>query len=115
MQRPILLTVAIALGAATGAAAHAGHVHKLMGTVKAVHAEVNHVEIATPDGKTVAFHVTSETRYSRRGAKAAFSDLTVGTRVVVDTRVEGDRTVATLVRLGAAPKPSPAKGISRKR
>ena len=95
--------------------AHEGHAHKLIGTVTAVHADGNHVELKTKDGKTAGFYVASTTKYVRGARTVALSDLAMGTRVVVTTKMEGDKAVATEVRLGAAtgsakapaPHPSP--------
>jgi pyrimidine deaminase RibD-like protein len=80
--------------------AHEGHAHKLVGTVTAVHAEMNHVELKTKDGKAAAFYVTAETKYLKGSAPAALSALVAGTRVVVTTRMEGDKSIATEVKMG---------------
>lgn len=80
--------------------AHEGHAHKLMGTVTAVHADRNHVELKTRDGKAAGFYVTPTTRYAKGPRTAGLSDLAVGTRVVVTTKMEGGKTVATEVKLG---------------
>ena len=98
----------------TGAAvAHDGHSHgaqKLMGTVKAVHAEMNHVEITGKDGKTEAFTVNAGTKYLKGDTVLALADLKPGTRVVVETKMDGETVVATVVRIGGAPKDAPKAG-----
>ena len=94
------------LGVAANAAAHAGHSHKIIGTVKAVHVDMNHVEVTTKDGKTAGFYVNAETKYSKGGAKLSLSDLKPGTRVVVEGKMEGDKTIATSVQVGTVAKPA---------
>lgn len=105
----VVLALMVTPIAAAFLAAHEGHAHKLTGTVTAVHAEMNHVELKTKDGKTAAFYVTPATKYVRGARATAFADLAVGTRVVVTTKMEDNKTIATEVRLGAgagtAPKP----------
>ena len=104
-RMPLAAMLAAVLALAAGAAAHEGHSHgaKLMGTVKAVHADTSKVEITTTAGKTVEFHVAPATKYLKGTAAASLADLKAGTRVVVETKVEGKKTVATLVKLGGAP------------
>jgi hypothetical protein len=96
--------LAAALSVSAAAAAHEGHSHapKLMGTVKAVHADTSRVEITTTAGKATDFYVAPATKYLKGTAAAALADLKAGTRVVVETRVEGEKTMATLVRIGSA-------------
>jgi len=105
----LLLAFAGTLGLAGALAAHDGHDHgkKIMGTVKAVHAEMNHVQITTKDGQTAEFYVDANTRYLKGGKSVALSELAPGTRVIVDTRTDGQRTLATTVRIGGAPKTAP--------
>jgi hypothetical protein len=100
MRRIALAVSAVGLFATNVALAHEGHAHKLMGTVKAVHAERNHVEVETKDGKTSGFYVDPATRYLKGGAPAALSDVAVGTRVVVTTKMEGKKAIATEVKIG---------------
>ena len=105
----VMLAAALSVSAAAGA--HEGHSHaaKLMGTVKAVHEDTSRVEITTTGGKTTAFYVSPATKYLKGTAAAALADLKVGARVVVETKVEGDKTVATTVKLGGAPAVPPVK------
>lgn len=101
-----VMTVALAVGAA----AHEGHSHtqRMMGTVKAVHAEMNHVEITTTKG-TEGFYVDAKTKYLRGTTRLALADVAPGARVVVKARTEAGKKIANEVRLsGAAPAASPA-------
>jgi len=101
------------LAVAGSAAAHEGHshakTHKMMGTVKAVHAEMNHVQITTAKGDS-GFYVDASTKYLRGSSKLTLADLKPGTRVVVDAKAEGEKMTAVQVRVsGKAPAaPSPA-------
>ena len=102
MRLQVMLAAALSVAAA--AAAHEGHSHapKLMGTVKAVHADTSRVEITTMDGKAADFYVGPETKYLRGTAPAGVADLKTGTRVVVETKPAGEKTMATVVKLGGA-------------
>ena len=111
----IILAVAMALGIGVAAPVHAheGHAHKLMGTVAAVHTDSSHVEVKSVDGTIADFYVTPETKYSSGTKAVTLKDLVVGARVSVTTRMEGTKTFATEVKIGAAggkdaaPKASP--------
>lgn len=106
----ILMMFVAALGLAGAAVAHEGHshgTHKMMGTVKAVHADMNHVEITNKNGKTEGFYVNADTKYVKGSTQLSLSDLKAGTRVVVDAKMDGQNMVATVVRLGGATKAAP--------
>jgi hypothetical protein len=102
----ILLMAAAAMAVGGTLRAHDGHDHgkKVMGTVKAVHPEMNHVQITTKDGKTAEFYVDANTKYYKGSTSLSLSDLAPGSRVTVDTKADGQRTLATVVRVGAAAK-----------
>jgi hypothetical protein len=107
MIRRTLAGVAVmALAIAGNAAAHEGHkhkTHKMMGTVKAVHADMNHVEITTVKGATSGFYVDAKTKYLRGSTKLTLADLKPGTRVVIDAKAEGEKMTAVQVKVSAAP------------
>jgi len=99
----ILLMFVAALGVAGAAVAHEGHSHgapKMMGTVKAVHADMNHVEITVKGGKVEGFYVNADTKDLKSSTQVSLTDLTPGTRVVVDAKMDGQKMVATVVRVG---------------
>lgn len=105
MIRSTLPVLAVTMLAFTGnAAAHEGHkharTHRMMGTVKAVHADMNHVEITTTKG-TSGFYVDANTRYVRGSSRLTLADLKPGTRVVVNAKGEGEKMTAVEVRLAA--------------
>jgi hypothetical protein len=60
-------------------------------------------------GKTGDFYVTGDTKYTRGAAVVSLGDLTPGTRVVVDAKMDGDKMVATSVKLATGTtEPAPA-------
>jgi len=97
----LLVSMAGALALPAGVWAH-GTGNKVMGTITAVHADMNHIEVKTKDGHTVGITVNDGTKYTRAGKAAAFADIKEGMRVVVTTTGAGDKRTATLVRLSAA-------------
>jgi hypothetical protein len=104
-----LLGLATLAALPSAALAHAGHAHKMMGTITAVHADMKHVEIKTTGGKTDGFYVSDATKYLQGSKAIALSDLKPGQRVVVTATMEGDKMMATTVRLSAGGKTSTAK------
>jgi len=106
-MRSLVVTASLAAVIASGAvrsAAHEGHDHgeRVMGTVSAVHAEKNHVEVKEKDGKVRGFSLTNKTKYLRGKTTAALADVQVGERVVV--AVDGDGQTATEIRLSSGTK-----------
>ena len=103
-QVAMIASVFLAFGGV--AVSHEGHshgkTHKMMGTVKAVHADMNHVEITTQAGKTDGFYVNEQTKYLKGNAKVSLSDLTPGTRVIVTAKMDGQKMLATVVKVGGA-------------
>ena len=91
-----LIVVSLLLFVATAAFAHAGHHHKYLGTVTAVHGD--EVSLHTTDGHDVTFTVTSATSFKRGDADASRNDLTVGTRVSVEMALDGK--TAMVVKIG---------------
>ncbi len=100
----VLLSVSFVL------VAHEGHVHKVMGTVAAVHASPDSIDVKTTDGKAVAVLVDYKTRVLKGSAAATFQDVKVGSRVVVSVVEQGGKLTASEVRLppAEAPRKSPA-------
>jgi hypothetical protein len=93
------LVVALALTAPVALRAHAGHVHKVMGTVAARQAD--RVEIKTPDGKSITVVLNAKTTFLRGKQKVDASAVKVGDRMVVEVAGEKDMT-AKAVTLSAA-------------
>jgi hypothetical protein len=104
MNPRTLLTGCLLAALPAGVLAHEGHDHgkKLMGTVTAVHADRNHVEMKTTKGEVVAFMVDAKTKFLKGTASVALSALTPGTRVVVETKTVDKAMVATVIRIGGA-------------
>ena len=113
MRKLIAFAASFVLVTAAAVQAHQGHAHKMMGTVKAVHTDMNHVELTAAPGKTAGFYVNGDTKYMKGSAMMALADLTPGTRVVVDTKMDGDKMVATTVKLSAGTtKKAASKGAA---
>jgi hypothetical protein len=110
--RTTVWAAALLMAAPLVVVAHEGHEHKVMGTVAAVHADTNRVEIKTPKGDTVAFAVDASTKYLKGTASVTLAALTPGTRVVAEGKMTNDVVMAATVRIGVAaespaPKPAP--------
>jgi hypothetical protein len=106
--KSVAMIASVFLGFGGAAIAHEGHshgkTHKMMGTVKAVHADMNHVEITTQAGKTDGFYVNEKTEYLKSNTKVSLSDLTPGARVIVTAKMDGQKMLATVVKIGGATK-----------
>jgi len=80
--------------------AHAGHVHKIMGTVMA--RDEKHVEVKTPSGEVLSIAVNDKTAVVRAKKKITFSEVQAGRRVVVDIGDGEDPLIAREIEVGAA-------------
>lgn len=89
----IVLSVPMAL-------AHEGHMHHVMGVVKAV--DASHLEIETKDAGVVTVVIDKETKYQRDKSQSTNSDVKVGERVVVEAMEMGGKNMAHKILLGAA-------------
>ena len=100
IKRTLAVMAVIALALTGSASAHEGphKTHKMLGTVKAVHTDMNHVEITTTKGSS-GFYVDASTKYVRGNSKPTLADLKPGTRVVATVKTEGDKMIAVEVRL----------------
>lgn len=99
-RRWIVAAIAMCVALPTTAWAHAGHVHKIMGTVTA--RDAKHVEVKTPSGEIVSVAVTDQTSVVRAKKKVTFSEVQTGRRVVVDIGDGEDPLIAREIELGAA-------------
>lgn len=87
---------------ATTAFAHAGHIHKYLGSVTAVHGD-HEFRLKTNDGKELTIETSAQTAWRHADDHAATkADLAVGERVVV-TMMSDDKTAA-MVKMSAAKK-----------
>lgn len=104
-----LLSIVVAPGSLP---AHEGHGHKVMGTVVQVHVEkVAHVEVKTPEGKTVVLTCDQQTKFLKGQAAAALKDVVAGSRVAATVMEEGKTMRVVEMRIGeaaAAAQASPA-------
>lgn len=98
MKKILGLALSIsALLVSTALFAHGGHEHT-MGTVSAIDAK--HLEVKTQDGKTISIQLTTDTKYVKGKAPAALSDVTAGTRVMVESKKDKNQLVAAEVQIG---------------
>jgi len=81
------LTFLLLLLAATTAFAHAGHVHKYLGTITSINGD--EVVIHTTDAKDVTFVVTKATAFKRGEKDAPRADMAAGMRVSVQLATDG--------------------------
>lgn len=102
MTRRTAVLAAFLMTAPLIAAAHEGHEHKVMGTVTAVHADRNQVEIKTAGGEPSSFRVAASTKFLKGASAATLEALTPGTRVVAEGKMVDGVVLATTVRIGNA-------------
>jgi hypothetical protein len=83
MNRPWIAGIAlvVALAFPSMMLAHAGHPHRVMGTVSAITA--SQIDIKTADGKTVVFTLDAKTVVQQGRIKVDAKELKAGERVVV--------------------------------
>ena len=96
----MMTTLWLGLGGLVGA--HAGHDHKVMGTVTM--AAADHVMLKDTDGKDVTVHVTKDTKV-KASPMVKVADIKAGTRVVITATMEKDQMKAKLIEVGATGKP----------
>ena len=93
------------------AAAHEGHHHNAMGTVRAISSA--ELQLETKDGKREAFVLTDATQFKRNEIAAQRAEVKVGERAVVMYETKAGDNLAIEVKLAkatptAASSPSPA-------
>ncbi|HKC54953.1 MAG TPA: hypothetical protein VKC35_02480 [Vicinamibacterales bacterium] len=96
----IIGAVALSLAVPAVLYAHAGHVHKIMGTVMA--RDDRHVEVKTPSGEVLSIAVNDKTAIVRAKKKATYGEVQTGRRVVVDIGDGEDPLIAREIEVGAA-------------
>jgi hypothetical protein len=105
MTRRVSLSLLALLALATvlpqRAVAHPGHEHKVLGTVTM--AAPDHVMLKDRDGKDHTVHITADTKILKDKKAATVDDIKAGMRIVVSAVEEGEKMVARIIELGAAP------------
>lgn len=99
MKKALTLCLSLVLFAAV-VFAHGSEEH-LMGTVTKI--TDKSITVEDKDKKTTEVSTTAETKCMKDEATAALKDVKMGDRVVVHARKSGDKLVATMVKIGAAP------------
>ena len=105
MRKCLILSTVSIFVAATLLLAHGDATH-IMGTVTAVNG--NHVTVKTQEGKSEIVMLEKTTKYIAGSKAATAADLKVGTRVVIDAKMDEKMKMFTAeeIKIGAAP---PAK------
>ena len=98
----VLLFLVVAWIAPPFAAAHDGHVHKIMGTVTA--RDAKHLVVKTPSGENLSIAITAKTTATRNKRKVPLSEVQVGRRVVVAIGNGEDPLQAGEIQVGATRK-----------
>jgi hypothetical protein len=97
----VSVLVFVTLAARVPLLAHAGHEHKVIGTVTMAMAD--HVMLKDKDGKEVTVKVTKDTKVKARPA-IKVEEIKAGTRVVVSAVEEKDKSLtAKTIEVGMAP------------
>lgn len=107
MKRAITLCISLVLLAAV-AFAHGDEQH-LMGTVTKITDKSITIEMKdkkTTEVKTAEVTLTPETKCMKGDTTAALKDVKVGDRVVVNAKKDGEKLVATMVKIGGAATPA---------
>jgi hypothetical protein len=89
----------LALGAHARVLAHAGHDHKVMGTVTMSMAD--HIMVKDTAGKDVMIHVAKTTKIKATPAMKV-EEIKAGTRVVVTAAMQKDKMIAKEIQVGTA-------------
>ena len=101
----LLVLAFVIVGRVAPLSAHAGHEHKMMGTVTMVGPD--HVMFKDKDGKDQLVYVKSDTKVLQGKTAMKMSDIKTNMRIVVgamETEEKGkSRMVANSIELGAAP------------
>ena len=102
MTKRLIATFAIIASLALPglALAHAGHAHKVMGTISSI--DGNHVMVKTQDGKTVMVMLDAKTKITQGKITLAASALKVGDRLVAEGAEDKGMVTAATVRVGQA-------------
>ena len=95
----VLMLLGVAWLVPRFAAAHDGHIHKIMGTVTA--RDAKHLEVKTPSGENLSIAITSKTTATRNKRKVSLSEVQVGRRVVVGIGNGEDPLEAGEIQVGA--------------
>ena len=95
-----LLTIlaVLALGTSAQLLAHAGHDHKVMGTVTV--AMPDHIMVKDTAGKDVMIQVIKTTKVKARPAMKV-EEIKPGTRVVITATMQKDKMIAKEIQIGA--------------
>ena len=104
----VCLAMAVALVVPAAVWAHAGHAHKVLGTIAAV--TDAQLDVKTADGKTVAVTLDAKTVYRQGKVRTDATMLKAGERVVIEAeQAEGAKLMTAKTVTMAAPTPVTAR------
>ena len=104
----VCLAMVVALVAPVAVWAHAGHAHKVLGTIAAV--TDAQLDVKTADGKTVAVTLDAKTVYRQGKVRTDVTMLKAGERVVIEAeQAEGAKLMTAKTVTMAAPTPVTAR------
>ena len=104
-MKRLAMVVALLVLTAGLALAH-GDVEHVLGVVTKVSSDA--IEVKTAEGDVVTVAVDANTKFSRGRALAKLADVKEGGRVVIDAAKNGDKLLATVVKLPAVQAPPSA-------
>jgi hypothetical protein len=106
-MKNVAVVMMIVVAICTAALAHAGHDH-VMGTVTKVTA--GSIQVKTANGETKDVMIDDKTTYTKGGKKASVSDVTEGTRVVIEAHPMQNMLHAESVKIGVSKTSDAADG-----
>jgi hypothetical protein len=98
LARATTVGAIVALLVSGALAAHEGHQHKAMGTVKAIASAS--LDIETTEGKALSFVLSETTTFKRGDEVAKREDVAIGARVVVRYETKDGANQALEVKFG---------------
>jgi hypothetical protein len=102
------VAVLVLLGMPVAMSAHAGHAHKVLGTITAV--SDSQLDVKTTDGKSVVVLLDAKTVYRQGKVRVDAKMLKLGERVVVEAeQAEGAKLMTAKTVTMAAPTPVTAR------
>jgi hypothetical protein len=91
---------AVVLAVPGPALAHGGHTHKVLGTVTDV--DYPHIDVTTPDKKTVTIMLDASTKITRGNVKVPDTDIKLGDRVSAETEEKRGMMMVKTLKLGTS-------------
>jgi hypothetical protein len=100
-NRIVATLVALVSWVPAAALAHAGHTHKLLGTVTGI--EHPQIQVKTTDEKNVTIVLDAASVVTRGKTRVEQTDIKVGDRISAETNEKGGKMMVKTLKLGVAP------------